>query len=50
MGRGGTAEEVAALVVFLLTAGSFFCGSFLVCDGGTEALLRPDDWPARWEP
>lgn len=50
LGRGGTAEEVAALVGFLLTgAGSFFCGAFLVCDGGTEALLRPDDWPRRWD-
>lgn len=48
LGRGGQAEEVAELVVFLLTRGTFFCGSFLVCDGGTEALLRPDDWPARW--
>lgn len=48
LGRGGRAEEVAELVVFLLTGGSFFCGSFLVYDGGTEALLRPDDWPARW--
>jgi NAD(P)-dependent dehydrogenase (short-subunit alcohol dehydrogenase family) len=48
LGRGGRAEEVAELVVFLLTGGSFFCGSVLVCDGGTEALLRPDDWPARW--
>jgi NAD(P)-dependent dehydrogenase (short-subunit alcohol dehydrogenase family) len=49
LGRGGAPEEVAAFVVFLLTGGgSFFCGSFLVCDGGTEALLRPDDWPQLW--
>lgn len=50
LGRGGRAEEVAELVVFLLTGGTFFCGAFLVCDGGTEALLRADDWPARWSP
>jgi NAD(P)-dependent dehydrogenase (short-subunit alcohol dehydrogenase family) len=51
MGRGGHPEEVAALVAFLLTGGdSFFCGSVLVCDGGTEAQLRPDLWPQRWEP
>jgi NAD(P)-dependent dehydrogenase (short-subunit alcohol dehydrogenase family) len=51
MGRGGHSEEVAALVAFLLTGGaSFFCGSILVCDGGTEAQLRPDLWPQRWEP
>lgn len=49
LGRGGRAEEIAELVAFLLTGGSFFSGSVLVCDGGTEALLRPDDWPARWE-
>ena len=49
MGRGGRAEEIAELVVFLLIGGTFFSGSFLVCDGGTEALLRPDDWPARWD-
>lgn len=49
LGRGGRADEVAQLVVFLLTSGTFFCGSFLVCDGGTEALLRPDAWPARWD-
>lgn len=49
LGRGGRADEVAELVCYLLTGGTFFSGSFLVCDGGTEALLRPDDWPARWE-
>jgi NAD(P)-dependent dehydrogenase (short-subunit alcohol dehydrogenase family) len=50
LGRGGRAEEIAHLASFLLSdAASFFCGSFLVCDGGTEALLRPDDWPARWD-
>jgi NAD(P)-dependent dehydrogenase (short-subunit alcohol dehydrogenase family) len=51
LGRGGTATELAQLVVFLLGPHArFFCGSVLLCDGGTEALLRPDDWPARWEP
>ena len=51
LGRGGRAEEIAELVVFLLSdKASFFCGAFIVCDGGTEALLRPDDWPGRWEP
>lgn len=25
------------------------CGSVIFCDGGTDALLRPDDWPARWD-
>ncbi len=49
VGRGGRPEEIAALVALLLgPQGGFFCGSVLLCDGGTEALLRPDDWPARW--
>jgi NAD(P)-dependent dehydrogenase (short-subunit alcohol dehydrogenase family) len=49
LGRGGRADELAALIAFLLSdSGGFFCGSVLLCDGGTEALLRPDDWPARW--
>jgi NAD(P)-dependent dehydrogenase (short-subunit alcohol dehydrogenase family) len=50
LGRGGTAQELAELVVFLLSpSASFFCGSLVTCDGGTEARLRPDAWPARWE-
>ena len=49
VGRGGSPEEIAALIAFLLGPhGGFFCGSVLLCDGGTEAVLRPDDWPARW--
>jgi NAD(P)-dependent dehydrogenase (short-subunit alcohol dehydrogenase family) len=49
LGRPGKAAELASLIAFLLSdAGGFFCGSVLLCDGGTEALLRPDDWPARW--
>ncbi len=49
VGRGATPMEIAHLIAFLLGPhGRFFCGSVIVCDGGTEALLRPDDWPARW--
>lgn len=49
IGRGAQPEEVAALIGLLVgPQGRFFCGSVLLCDGGTEALLRPDDWPARW--
>lgn len=44
--RPGTADEVAALLAFLLGPDAgFFCGSVLVMDGGTEAALRGDDWP-----
>ncbi len=45
-GRPGTADEVAGLTAFLLGPDAgFFCGAFLVMDGGTEAALRPDAWP-----
>ncbi|HZP29252.1 MAG TPA: SDR family oxidoreductase [Acidimicrobiia bacterium] len=51
VGRPGRAEEIAALVAFLLGPdGRFFCGSVLFDDGGTDALLRPDDFPQNWEP
>ena len=49
LGRPGRADEIAALVEFLLGPDStFFCGSIVLADGGSEALLRPDDWPAPW--
>jgi NAD(P)-dependent dehydrogenase (short-subunit alcohol dehydrogenase family) len=50
LGRGASAAEVAELAVFVLTRSGFLSGSVLLCDGGTEALLRPDDWPALWQP
>lgn len=44
--RPGTAAEVASLLVYLLSPDAgYFCGSVVVMDGGTEAALRPDDWP-----
>jgi NAD(P)-dependent dehydrogenase (short-subunit alcohol dehydrogenase family) len=47
VGRSGTPEEIAALVAFLLGPDArFFCGSVLFCDGGTDAQLRADDFPA----
>jgi NAD(P)-dependent dehydrogenase (short-subunit alcohol dehydrogenase family) len=50
VGRSGRPEEIAALVAFLLgDDAGFFCGSVVLCDGGTEALLRPDAWPAVWQ-
>ena len=50
VGRTGRPEEIAALVELLLGPdGGFFCGSVLFCDGGSDALLRPADWPAPWD-
>ena len=45
-GRAGRADEVAGLLAYLLSPeATFFVGSFIVMDGGTEAALRPNDWP-----
>ena len=50
VGRPGRAEEMAALIEFLLGPESaFFCGSVVFCDGGSDALLRTGDWPAAWD-
>jgi NAD(P)-dependent dehydrogenase (short-subunit alcohol dehydrogenase family) len=50
LGRPGRPEEIAAVVEFVLgPSGSFFCGSVLFCDGGSDALLRTRDWPAAWD-
>jgi len=44
--RPGRPEEIAGLVNYLLSADAgFFCGSVITIDGGTEAVLRADDWP-----
>ena len=49
-GRPGRAEEIAAVVALLLGPdGAFFCGSVVFCDGGSDALLRTNDWPAAWD-
>ena len=49
VGRPGRAEEIAAFIAFLLGPDArFFCGSVVWLDGGSDALLRPDDWPAPW--
>jgi NAD(P)-dependent dehydrogenase (short-subunit alcohol dehydrogenase family) len=49
-GRPGRPEEIAAVVALLLSPdGAFFCGSVVFCDGGSDALLRTNDWPAPWD-
>jgi NAD(P)-dependent dehydrogenase (short-subunit alcohol dehydrogenase family) len=46
VGRAGTPDEVAAVIEFLLGPDArFFCGSVVFVDGGSDALLRPDDFP-----
>jgi len=46
VGRKGTADELAAFVCFLLgPEARFCCGSVFFVDGGTDALVRPDDMP-----
>jgi NAD(P)-dependent dehydrogenase (short-subunit alcohol dehydrogenase family) len=51
LGRPGTPDEVAAVVAFLLSPeSSLLCGTIVLADGGTEALLRPDAYPGVWEP
>ncbi|MBM7365479.1 SDR family oxidoreductase [Gordonia hydrophobica] len=43
----GTPEQLAEWVLTMLSpAADFMAGSVITVDGGTEALLRPTDWPA----
>ena len=46
IGRPGRPEEIANFLAFLFSpAASFFCGSVLFIDGGSDAALRADDFP-----
>ena len=50
VGRPGRPDEIAAVIEFLLGPdATFLCGSIVLADGGSEALLRPDAWPAPWD-
>ena len=47
IGRNGLPEEIASLICFLLgPEARFFVGSVIFIDGGTDALLRANDFPA----
>jgi NAD(P)-dependent dehydrogenase (short-subunit alcohol dehydrogenase family) len=51
VGRPGAPEELATFVSYLLSPEArFFVGSVVFVDGGTDALLRPDDVPVNWHP
>jgi len=46
IGRCGQADEIGGFIAYLLgPAARFFCGSLLYIDGGTDALMRADEWP-----
>jgi NAD(P)-dependent dehydrogenase (short-subunit alcohol dehydrogenase family) len=47
LGRPIDPDEIADVIAFVL-ASPVLVGSVVVADGGTEALLRPKDWPAVW--
>lgn len=45
--RPGHADELAALMAYLLSSeAGFMVGSFITCDGGTEAAVQSATWPA----
>ena len=45
-GGFGSPETIAKWIKMMLSdAADFMCGSVVVIDGGSDALIRPDDWP-----
>ena len=46
----GEPDDIASWITFMLSpAARFACGSVVFVDGGTDALLRTDDWPRSFE-
>lgn len=49
-GDFGSPDLIAAWIEMMLSpAADFMCGSIVFVDGGSDALLRPDDWPRTFE-
>ena len=47
VGDFGTPELIAEWIKMMLSpSADFMCGSVLFLDGGSDALIRPNDWPA----
>ena len=48
-GEFSSPEQMAKWIINMLSPeADFLCGSFIVVDGGTDALVRPDAWPATY--
>ncbi len=46
VGEFGSPEVIARWIEMMMSdAANFMCGSVVVVDGGSDALIRPDDWP-----
>lgn len=49
-GEPATPELMAEWILFMLSsAARFACGSVIVVDGGADAMIRADAWPASFE-
>jgi NAD(P)-dependent dehydrogenase (short-subunit alcohol dehydrogenase family) len=47
IGRPGRPEEIAGLLAYLVSGeATFFCGSVLFVDGGSDAAVRAEDFPS----
>jgi NAD(P)-dependent dehydrogenase (short-subunit alcohol dehydrogenase family) len=47
IGRAARPEEIAGLLAFLVSGeATFFCGSVLFVDGGSDAAVRAEDFPS----
>jgi len=50
-GGFGDPDQIAAWIEFMLcdNGARFMCGAIVFVDGGTDALVRPDAWPATYD-